>query len=304
VVRTAGLPIEDEVRQAMEHGAGALILTGFKREDVDLYGKTADTLLVAAEIPVLELTQDGTARLLSAVGLDQQKIKKLPPIEAVNGEALVHFAVSPEQRESTSNVLGVLPGSDPFLSREIVVVGAHYDFVGDDIGVRRYGGANEATGVAAMLEMARLWQEGGYEPKRSVLFAAWGGEELGNVGSQFYVANATRPLSDTIAFIGIEGIGGGRGIALGAKGEMERDGLLMNGLETAVRQLDGKVVMTSDVSQSDLASFADLRTPRILLSWRLAGNDNLSDNAAYVVKPESLRFAGQAAALLVMSLAQ
>jgi hypothetical protein len=302
---TAALSVAQEMQRAQEHGAGALILTGFKREDADLYGKTPDSLLATAAIPVLELTQDGTAKLLTALELDRNALKKLEPVQPLDAEALLHFAVLPPQPETTSNVLAVLPGSDPLLSQETIIAGAHYDYVGDDgHGNHAYGGANEATGVAALIEIARLWQESGYEPQRTILFAAWGGQELGNAGSQLYVAQPARPLSDTIALVQIDGVGGGKGIALGAQGEEERDGWLLSGMETAVSQLDGKVVLTPYATNSDHTSFVGQGFPTLLISWRLAGDDNLSTDVGYSVEDKNVQFAGQSAALLLMSLAQ
>jgi hypothetical protein len=305
VVRRPEFSVAQEMQRAQEHGAGALILTGFKREDAELYGKTPDSLLPTAAIPVLELTQDGTAKLLTALELDRNALKKLEPVQPLDAEALLHFAVSPPQPETTSNILAVLPGSDLLLGKETIIVGAHYDYVGDDgDGNHAYGGANEATGVATMMEIARLWQETGYKPQRTILFAAWGGQELGNAGSQFYVTEPARPLTDTIALIQIDGVGGGRGIALGAQGDEVRDGWLLSGMDMAVSQLEGKVVLTPYATNSDHASFAAHGFPTLLISWRLAGNDNLSTATDYNVEAKNVQFAGQSAALLLMSLAQ
>ncbi len=169
---------------------------------------------------------------------------------------------------------------------------------------RRYGGANDASGVAVMLEIAKLWAETGYQPKRSILFAAWGGQEMGNIGSQFYVANPTVPLTSTTALIQLEGVGGGDGFVLGGQGDEGSDGILLKGLETAVTQLDQKLVLTPNFSQSDHISFADEGFPTLLIAWRLAGEDNLPDEHAFAVKAENLQVSGEAAALLLMSLAQ
>ena len=304
VVRTPALPLEDEIRLAQENGASALILTSFKYDIIDIYGKKPDSLLPTAAIPVLELTVDGYDRLLERFDLDRATVKRLAPIELMDAEALAHFAATPSQQTTTSNILGLLPGSDPFLSQEVVILGGHYDFVGDDVDGRRYSGANDASGVAVMLEIAKLWAETGYQPKRSILFAAWGGQELGNLGSQFYVTNPTLPLTSTTALIQLEGVGGGDGFVLGGQGDEVRDGLLLRGLETAVTQLNQKLVLTSNFSQSDHVSFTGQGFPTLLIAWRLAGEDNLPDDNAIIVKPENLQVSGQTAALLLMSLAQ
>ena len=95
------------------------------------------------------------------------------------------MAASIQPREiKARNVLGMLPGADPQHKDEIVVIGAHYDHMGHDPDGNIYNGANDnASGVAVMLEIARLWQAQGFRPDRSVLFAAWDVEEQGLVGS-------------------------------------------------------------------------------------------------------------------------
>ena len=304
VVRNPVLSVAEEVAQAVAHNAGALILTGIKRADEELYGKTPDTFLTTADIPVLELTQDGHTRLLEMFDLDRSSVKKLLPVQPLESDALAHFAITPAEPTMTSNVLAVWPGSDPLLSQEVVVVGAHYDCVGDDDDGRRYGGENAASGAAVLLEIANLWQAVGYQPQRTVLFAAWGAQELGNVGSEYYVENPKRPLSDTIALIQLDGVGGGGGFALGAQGDELRDGRLLSGLETAVDLLGEKVVLTSSTTHSDHLTFSESGFPTLLISWRLAGDENLSDEVAHAITPENLRVSGQAAALLLMSLAQ
>jgi hypothetical protein len=91
---------------------------------------------------------------------------------------------------------------------------------------------------------------------------------------------------------------------LGAEGDALQDGRLLGGLETAVFLLDEKVVPTPRTTHSDHLTFSDAGFPTLLISWRLAGDENMSDAVGYAVKPENLRVSGQAAALLLMSLAQ
>lgn len=96
------------------------------------------------------------------------------------------------QRLSMCNVLGILPGIN---SEEYVVVGAHYDHLGMDsslVGDQVYNGADDnASGVSAVLQIARAFLATGIQPKRNVIFAFWDGEEKGALGSSFFVQNCT-----------------------------------------------------------------------------------------------------------------
>jgi Peptidase family M28 len=95
----------------------------------------------------------------------------------------------------SENIAGVLPGNDPKLMGEYVVVTAHLDHVGigEPVnGDRIYSGAmDNASGAASMIELARALKETGAHPKRSILFLSVTGEEKGLLGSQYYATHPT-----------------------------------------------------------------------------------------------------------------
>ncbi len=103
----------------------------------------------------------------------------------------------------SDNVIGLIPGSDPKLKSEYVVHSAHLDHVGigrvvdgDSI----YNGAHDnASGVAALLEIARIYAKGGAKPKRSILIVMVTAEEMGLVGSFYFASNPTVPKSAIVA---------------------------------------------------------------------------------------------------------
>lgn len=101
------------------------------------------------------------------------------------------------------NVVGQLPGSDKVLSKEYVVHSAHLDHLGVGAAVKGdsiYNGAHDnASGVASVLEIARLYAQLKQRPKRSVLFVLQTGEELGLLGSAYFAANPTVPKAKIVA---------------------------------------------------------------------------------------------------------
>lgn len=109
-----------------------------------------------------------------------------------------------------SNVIGVIPGSDSALRDQIVVIAAHYDHlgIGDPVGGDSiYNGADDdASGVTAVLEIARALKRGP-PPKRTVIFIATTGEEEGTKGTEWLVAHPLFPLSKMVAEMEIEMIG-------------------------------------------------------------------------------------------------
>lgn len=105
------------------------------------------------------------------------------------------------------NVLGRLEGSDPVLRREAVLIGAHMDHLGRPGGVLHPGADDNASGVAALLEIARAFAASPVRPRRTVLFAFWTGEEEGRFGSGHYVRHPRWPLAATTAYLNLDMIG-------------------------------------------------------------------------------------------------
>jgi hypothetical protein len=107
------------------------------------------------------------------------------------------------------NVVGIVPGTDPTMSSDVVLVDAHYDHLGialpaagstDSI----YNGADDdASGTTAVIEIARAIKAGP-APKRTLVFIATTGEEVGLLGTNWYIAHPVRPLSKMVANLEIE----------------------------------------------------------------------------------------------------
>lgn len=118
--------------------------------------------------------------------------------------------VPAERRLTSVNVLGVLRGSDPRLANEIVVVGAHFDHIGIRPAVNgdsiANGADDDASGTVAVIEAARIIAAGP-RPKRTILFAAFTGEEAGMLGIRWYVQHPFLPLDRHVADIQVEMIG-------------------------------------------------------------------------------------------------
>ena len=119
--------------------------------------------------------------------------------------------VAPARRRPAVNVVGVLRGSGPRLRHEVVLIDAHYDH----LGMRRpaegtdsiYNGADDdASGVTAVLEIARQLAQGS-PPQRTMVFAATIGEEVGLLGTNWFIAHPPIPLEQIVANMEIEMIG-------------------------------------------------------------------------------------------------
>jgi len=118
-------------------------------------------------------------------------------------------AGNPPAESTTWNVLGILPGRDPKLKKQAILLSAHIDHLGEGRevnGDRIYNGADDdASGVTAVLELARSLAR--HRPRRTVIFAFFGAEELGGIGSRYFLAHSPVPLNDIAANLEFEMIG-------------------------------------------------------------------------------------------------
>jgi uncharacterized protein len=330
-VRVASLPIEAEVTRAMEHGASALAVVGKTAGRKRPLAKPALPVVFGGEtpIPVLGLTQQGYEQLLSWAGQDRAGLRDVPPALPLGVRVRLRIALEAPKTVEATNILGLLPGSDPALAEEVVLVSAHYDHVGDDPpawicprGVSavadarettcrrqagtRYPGANDnATGVAVMLEIARLWHEEGYRPRRTVLFAAWAAQEAGQVGLRRYVQAPAVSLENLVAVLHLEAVGGGEGYYLGAEGDRVQDGLLRFTMERAEEVLDGRLSVSSPPTRDDpVVLFREAGIPTLRLRWREASEENWPIEYADEVQPYRLGVTGRMVTLALMALAR
>ncbi len=127
-----------------------------------------------------------------------------------SGKATLKVAEPSKETVTLRNVAGILRGSDPVLKNTYVLVSAHYDHVGvrqtgDD---RIFNGANDdASGTAAVIQLAQVFSKMPERPKRSMVFLAYFGEEKGLFGSRYYGRCPVVPLNQTVAAINLEQLG-------------------------------------------------------------------------------------------------
>lgn len=274
--------VATKMRVAKEAGArGILFVNDGVTEDYIMqpaeFGTAADVRL-----PITQISRETGNALIAAspVTAGDKKLKSLDEIEKYIDEeykpcsaALDSCSAAVASNFKTKqvkawNVIGVLEGEGP-LADETVVVGAHYDHLGyGGYGSRRSGssevhnGADDnATGTAAVLELARRFASAEKKPARRMVFIAFSGEERGLVGSAYYVNNPTFPLEKTIAMLNFDMIGNLRNNTATLGGTSTGTGLL-----DVAKAADGKVPVEVNMPAglsggSDHLNFARKRVP-------------------------------------------
>ena len=229
---------------ARNAGAKALIViaseTNFK--DDRLSRLRYDNNAGDAGLPVIAVSRQAAEKLLAANSsllpeVEQRLRAKTPTTDTEPPKKLptetiqITLATDLVRRGAeAANVIGVLEGSDPTLKSETIVIGAHYDHLGHGgagslapkEGEIHHGADDNASGVAGVLEIARILTSQTPRPRRSILFAAFSGEEEGLLGSNYYVNHPLVPLANTVTMINMDMIG-----------RMKNNSLTIGGIGTA-----------------------------------------------------------------------
>jgi aminopeptidase YwaD len=207
---------------AREAGAaGLLLITRPDEGDTTLMRLRVDRSPATSGLPAIniiphtaDLLLEGTGKTSEILYANLVETKKGNSFD-INGITLsIQTDLLPVISEC-NNVIGFLPGSDPDLAGEVVIIGAHYDHLGwggdgslvPDEQAIHHGADDNASGTAGILELARIYSAKGTPPKRSLLFIAFSAEEIGLIGSQHYVQNPYLPKDSTIAMINLDMIG-------------------------------------------------------------------------------------------------
>jgi len=167
----------------------------------------------AGEIVAMTLTPHGAATVLAGSGHTLDEINQLAadskplPRFALPGTLKAHATLTRAPIDST-NLAGLVEGSDPALKSEYVIMSAHLDHLGVGRAINGdsiYNGAmDNASGIASVIETARLLKASGLKTKRSVLFLAVTAEEKGELGSRYFADRPTVPFRQIVADLNLD----------------------------------------------------------------------------------------------------
>ena len=214
----------DKVLTARDKGAaGVIFISGKKFDTADeltrmYFDKTQST----SGLPVIQVTRALADKILAGSGLkiellESELISSLKPASVLlKGELKVTTEVV-QEKVMARNVIGMIEGSDPVLKDTYIVVGAHYDHLGmggpgsgsrfmDGLAVHN-GADDNASGVAGIMELAAYLASDTRSFKRSIVFVAFDGEELGLLGSRHFVTSGMIDPRKMAAMINFDMIG-------------------------------------------------------------------------------------------------
>lgn len=218
-----------KLSNAVEHGAAGLLLVNDStsirggRDVIGHWSAPIGAPAGSATIPFAFVRRVEAERMLAAGGLEaslaqlEQALRASGPRSRALPDVAVTLrtALGREEHATARNVLGLLPGTDPSVAEEVVVVGAHYDHIGlgrfgslggaSAAGLVHPGADDNASGTSALLELFERFAAS--PPRRPLLFAAFSGEEMGLLGSRHYVENPTVPLEQVVCMVNLDMVG-------------------------------------------------------------------------------------------------
>jgi hypothetical protein len=173
------------------------------------------------DFPQLHISLNSADRLLNKTGFSisdcQTKIDEKKKPLSMNLTTKAHIEVNAiyEKSSRTMNVVAMIEGSDPKLKEEYVIIGAHLDHVGSQAGLLFPGANDNASGSAAVLEIAKAFVKGGIQPKRSIIFVLFASEEQGLNGAKHFVESWKKGYDKIAAMINLDCVGYGDSIQVG-----------------------------------------------------------------------------------------
>ena len=217
--------LRNKARTAREKGAKAIIvITGpVDDPDDDLIKLSYDQSFASSGIPAVSMKRSVLEKLIAAGGKDlktiQEEVKKdRQPYGRDLSDVTLSLTTEVDYvHEKSANVIGYLEGKDPALKDQAVVVGAHFDHLGyggpgsgslvPDVHEIHHGADDNASGSAALLELEQAFGAEQSSLKRTLVFTAFTGEELGTLGSSYYVNHPCFPLNQTVAMVNMDMVG-------------------------------------------------------------------------------------------------
>jgi len=270
----------DKVLLAKDMGAsGALMVSGPLTDAGDSF-ESLSAGDYSVEIPVLRIKRNVADKILikmkkTVAELEKQINSSKKPGGFVTGARVKAGSEIIKKNSVTRNVIMLLPGEDELLKDEYVIIGGHFDHLGmggtssrarDTVAVH-HGADDNASGVGEMIELAEKFSLTRGSHKRSMIFAAFSGEELGLLGSKYFTENSPIDLAKVNAMINLDMVGrlkDSSSLQIGGAGTAE-------GLKKLVRSLTDTTHITLTFSDegygpSDHSSFYGKNIPVLFYS--------------------------------------
>jgi hypothetical protein len=209
---------------AFKHGAKGILFVSRPNDKIPqpligsvMHGEGEQLL----NFPQLQVSIEAAKNILNgsdfSINECQSKIdeNKTPHSFITENEVEIEVQTEYEKNARTMNIVGLFEGSDPILKDEYLIIGAHLDHVGSQAGLLFPGANDNASGSAAVIQLANAFKVDKIKPKRSVLFVLFASEEQGLYGAKYFVENMKIDTVKVVATFNLDCIGCGDSIQVG-----------------------------------------------------------------------------------------
>ena len=218
------LPLRKKVLLAQDNNAcGVIFVSQYGDDDDELLPLKYDNSFSGAGVPVLHITQSLAEKLFAKSTIDLNTVFELlkssmQPKSFAVPDVLISANVDLVKTTSeAANIIAIIPGNDPILKNEYIVIGAHYDHLGmggtgsgsrtpDTLAIHN-GADDNASGTAGVLEIGEKLLFMQSKLKRSIILLNFDAEERGLLGSKHFINNSPVNLANVIAMINLDMIG-------------------------------------------------------------------------------------------------
>ena len=270
----------NKVITARDHGAGGILLLERTEKENKLQPLVYRQSASSAGLPIIQITHEIANDIL------KNNERKISDLRSIIDKKLSSISFELERRvsasvnlkfekETATNIIGFIEGSDPILKNEYIVIGAHYDHLG--YGGHRSGSLNpdslqihngaddNASGTAGVLELSHKLMMNKRSLGRSIITICFDAEEKGLLGSKFYTQNPTKNLEQTTLMINMDMIGrlDEKAVTVGGVGSAKDLSDIVENVQNKHSLKIEKNMSGMDFGRSDHASFYKENIPAL-----------------------------------------
>jgi len=187
----------------------------FNTKQLNIGGNWIASVDKIKDFPIFQIREHVAKYILSSTKLAYYRMLREIDMKVVSfntGKTIKIKSEVDDAKFKARNVLAMIPGSDPKLKKEYIIIGGHMDHVGVNAKNEVRNGADDnASGVAVTLGIAQAMVKNKFKPKRTIVFACWSGEEMGLLGSEAWCNKPTLDLYKTVVYFNLDMVGLGNG---------------------------------------------------------------------------------------------
>lgn len=259
----------NKAKMAFEHGAKGIMFvsTPNDKKPQPTIGSILDGEGIQMnDFPSLHISIDAANLFLSPSEKNLKNLQSLidstkqPFSIELDSEVEIFVSNKYHKEKQTQNIVGLFEGNDKELKNEYIIVGAHLDHVGTQGDIFFPGANDNASGSSVILNMIKALNENKIKTKRSIIFVLFASEELGLIGSKYFVENLPVPKEKIICMLNFDCVGYGDSIQIGGGNSSPKLWELINSVDKQNKKMMVKNTWAGGGADAEYFFRADIPT--------------------------------------------